>query len=100
MSKDEKPLQRIFDRFNPLVREGWTVDRIVDSVNGTTFFFGDGTSVYSKKSEFTVDRTAPAVCASTRIGYLSQWAASTSSTATASTCCAFAQPTRAIENPS
>lgn len=100
MSKDEKLLQHIFDLFNPLVREGWTVDRIVDSVNRTTFFFGNGTSVYLKKSEFTVDRPAPPVCASTRIGSLSQWAASTSSTATASTCCAFAQPTRAIKNPS
>lgn len=26
MSKDEKLLQHIFDLFNPLVREGWTVD--------------------------------------------------------------------------
>jgi hypothetical protein len=63
MSKDEKLLQHIFDLFNPLVREGWTVDRIVDSVNRTTFFFGNGTSVYLKKSEFTVDRPAPPVCA-------------------------------------
>lgn len=63
MSKDEKLLQHIFDLFNPLVREGWTVDRIVDSVNRTTFFFGNGTSVYLKKSEFIVDRPAPPVCA-------------------------------------
>lgn len=63
MSKDEKLLQHIFDLFNPLVREGWTVDCIVDSVNRTTFFFGNGTSVYLKKSEFTVDRPAPGVCA-------------------------------------
>lgn len=63
MSKDEKLLQHIFDLFNPLVREGWTVDCIVDSVNRTTFFFGNGTSVYLKKSEFTVDRPAPVVCA-------------------------------------
>lgn len=96
MSKDEKLLQHVFD---PLVREGWTVDRIVDSVIRTTFFFGNGTSVYLKKSEFTVD-CPPPVCASTRIGSLSRWAASTSTTATASTCCAFAQPTRAIKNPS
>ena len=58
MSKDEKPLQHIFDLFDPLVREGWTVDRIVDSVIRTTFFFGNGTSVYLKKSEFTVDYPA------------------------------------------
>lgn len=63
MSKDEKLLQYIFDLLNPLVREGWTVDCIVDSVNRTTFFFGNGTSVYLKKSEFTVDRPAPVVCA-------------------------------------
>lgn len=63
MSKDEKLLQHIFDLFNPLVREGWTVDCIVDSVTRTTFFFGNGTSVYLKKSEFTVDRPAPTVCA-------------------------------------
>lgn len=63
MSKDEKLLQHIFDLFNPLVREGWTVDCIVDSVSRTTFFFGNGTSVYLKKSEFTVDRPAPVVCA-------------------------------------
>lgn len=63
MSKDEKLLQHIFDLFNPLVREGRTVDCIVDSVDRTTFFFGNGTSVYLKKSEFTVDRQAPVVCA-------------------------------------
>ena len=63
MSKDEKLLQHIFDLFKPLVREGWTVDRIVDSANRTTFFFGNGTSVYLKKSEFTVDRPAPAALA-------------------------------------
>lgn len=63
MSKDEKLLQHIFDLFNPLVREGWTVDSIVDSVSRTTFFFGNGTSLYLKKSEFTVDRPAPTVCA-------------------------------------
>lgn len=56
MSKDEKLLQHIFDLFNPLVREGLTANRIVDSANRTTFFFGNGTSVYLKKSEFTVDR--------------------------------------------
>lgn len=63
MSKDEKLLQHIFDLFNPLVREEWTVDCIVDSVNRTTLFFGNGTSVCLKKSEFTVDHPAPDVCA-------------------------------------
>lgn len=61
MSKDEKLLQHIFDLFDPLVREGWTVDRIVDAANRTTFFFDNGASVYLKKSEFTVDRPAPTV---------------------------------------
>lgn len=61
MSKDEKLLQHIFDLFDPFVREGWTVDRIVDTANRTTFFFGNGASVYLKKSEFTVDRPAPPV---------------------------------------
>lgn len=63
MSKDEKLLQRIFDIFDPFVREGWTVDRIVDAANRTTFFFGNGASVYLKKSEFTVARPAPTVLA-------------------------------------
>lgn len=63
MSKDEKLLQHIFDLFNPLVRDEWTVDRIVDAASRTTFFFDNGTSVYLKKPEFTVDRPAPAVCA-------------------------------------
>ena len=63
MSKDEKLLQHVFDLFDPLVREGWTVDRIDNAVDRTTFFFGNGTSVYLKKSEFTIDRPAPAVCA-------------------------------------
>ena len=61
MSKDEKLLQHIFDLFDPLVREGWTVDRIVDAANRTTFFFDNGASVYLKKSEFTVDLPAPPV---------------------------------------
>lgn len=61
MSKDEKLLQHIFDLFDPLVRDGWTVDRIVDAANRTTFFFDNGASVYLKKSEFTVDRPAPTV---------------------------------------
>lgn len=63
MSKDEKLLQRVFDLFDPFVREGWTVDHIVDSANRTTFFFDNGASVYLKKSEFTVDRPAPTVLA-------------------------------------
>ena len=61
MSKDEKLFQHVFDLFDPLVREGWTVDRIVDSANRTTFFFDNGASVYLKKSEFTVARPAPTV---------------------------------------
>lgn len=61
MSKDEKLLKHIFDLFDPLVREGWTVDRIVDAANRTTFFFGNGASVYLKKSEFTVAHPAPTV---------------------------------------
>lgn len=61
MSKDEKLLQHISDLFDPLVREGWTVDRIVDAANRTTFFFDNGASVYLKKSEFTVDHPAPTV---------------------------------------
>lgn len=61
MSKDEKLLQHIFDLFNPLVQEGWTVNRIVDAANRTTFFFDNGASVYLKKSEFTVARPAPTV---------------------------------------
>lgn len=63
MSKDEKLLQRIFDLFDPFVREGWIVDRIVDAANRTTFFFDNGASVYLKKSEFTVARPAPTVLA-------------------------------------
>lgn len=54
VSKDEKLLQHVFDLFDPLVRGEWTVDRIVDAANRTTFFFGNGASVYLKKSEFTV----------------------------------------------
>jgi hypothetical protein len=61
MSKDEKLLQHVFDLFHPLVRDGWTVDRIVDAANRTTFFFVNGASVYLKKSEFTVDHPAPTV---------------------------------------
>lgn len=61
MSKDEKLLQHVFDLFNPLVREGWTVNRIVDVANRTTFFFDNGASVYLKRSEFTVTRPAPTV---------------------------------------
>lgn len=56
MSKDEKLLQRVFRLFEPLVREEWTVNRIVDAVNRTTFFFSNGASVYLKRSEFTVGR--------------------------------------------
>lgn len=63
MSKDEKLLQHVFRLFDPLVREGRTVDRIVDAVDRTTFFFGNGASVYLKKSEFTVARPAPTVLA-------------------------------------
>ena len=61
MSKDEKLLQHVFRLFDPLVREGWTVDRIVDAADRTTFFFVNGTSVYLKRSEFTVARPAPTV---------------------------------------
>lgn len=61
MSRDEKLLQHIFDLFDPFVREGWTVDRIVDAANRTTFFFDNGASVYLKKSEFTVAHPAPTV---------------------------------------
>lgn len=61
MSKDEKLLQHAFRLFDPFVREGWTVDRIVDAANRTTFFFVNGASVYVKRSEFTVDFPAPAV---------------------------------------
>lgn len=61
MSRDEKLLQHVFDLFDPLVREEWTVDRIVDAANRTTFFFGNGASVYLKKSEFTVASPEPAV---------------------------------------
>lgn len=61
MSKDEKLLQHVFRLFDPLVREGWTVDRIVDADNRMTFFFVNGASVYLKKSEFTVDLPAPTV---------------------------------------
>lgn len=56
MSRDEKSLQHVFRLFEPLVREEWTVDRIVDAANRTTFFFTNGASVYLKKSEFAVDR--------------------------------------------
>lgn len=61
MSKDEKLLQHVFRLFDPLVREEWTVNRIVDEANRTTFFFANGTSVYLKRSEFTVARPAPTV---------------------------------------
>lgn len=61
MSKDEKLLQHVFDLFDPLVRDEWTVDRIVDAANRTTFFFVNGASVYLNKSEFTVDHPAPTV---------------------------------------
>lgn len=61
MSKDEKLLQHVFRLFDPLVRDEWTVDRIVDAANRTTFFFVNGASVYLKRSEFTVDRPAPTV---------------------------------------
>ena len=43
------------------MRDEWTVDRIVDTANRTTFFFVNGASVYLKKSEFTVDHPAPTV---------------------------------------
>lgn len=61
MSEDEKLMQRAFDLFDPLVRHEWTVDRIVDAADRTTFFFTNGASVYLKKSEFAVDRPARAV---------------------------------------
>lgn len=63
MSKDEKLLQHLFRLFDPLVRDGWTVDRIVDAANRTTFFFVNGASVYLKRSEFTVARPAPTLLA-------------------------------------
>ena len=59
MSKDEKLFQHVFGLFDPLVRDEWTVDRIVDAANRTTFFFDNGASVYLKKSEFTVDCPSP-----------------------------------------
>lgn len=61
MSKDEKLLQHVFRLFDPLVRDEWTIDRIVDADNRTTFFFVNGASVYLKKSEFTVDCPPPTV---------------------------------------
>lgn len=63
MSKDDKLLQHVFDLFDPLVREGWTINRIVDAADRTTFFFDNGASVYLKRSEFTVARPAPTVLA-------------------------------------
>lgn len=63
MSKDEKLLQHVFRLFDPLVRDEWTVDRIVDADNRTTFFFVNGASVYLKRSEFTVARPAPTMLA-------------------------------------
>lgn len=61
MTEDEKLLQHVFRLFDPLVRDEWTVDRIVDAANRTTFFFVNGASVYLKKSEFTVARPASTV---------------------------------------
>ena len=61
MSKDEKLLQHVFRLFDPLVRDEWTVDRVVDAVDRTTFFFVNDASVYLKKSEFTVVHPAPTV---------------------------------------
>lgn len=61
MSKDEKLLHHVFRLFDPLVRDEWTVNRVVDAANRTTFFFDNGASVYLKKSEFIVDRPAPTV---------------------------------------
>ena len=64
MSEDGKLLQHIFDLFNPLVRDGWTVDRIVDSVNRTTFFFGNGASrvrIDANRVPFTVGCQKPVV---------------------------------------
>lgn len=61
MSKDEKLLQHVFDLFDPLVREEWTVHCINSRADRTTFFFDNGASVYLKKSEFTVDLPAPTV---------------------------------------
>lgn len=63
VSRDEKLLQRVFDLFDPLVREERTFDRIVDAADRTTFFFDNGASVYLKKSEFTVACPAPTVLA-------------------------------------
>lgn len=37
MSKDEKLLQHAFRLFDPLVRDEWTVDRIVDVNHGDGF---------------------------------------------------------------
>lgn len=61
MSKDEKLLQHVFRLFDPLVRDEWTVGRIIDVDNRTTFFFVNGASVYLKKSDFTVDCPPPTV---------------------------------------
>lgn len=57
MSKDEKLLQHVFDLFDPLVRAEWTVDRIVDTANRTTFFFVNGASrvrIDANRIPFTV----------------------------------------------
>lgn len=57
MGKDEKLLQHVFRLFDPLVRDEWTVNRIDDAANRTTFFFVNGASrvrIDANRIPFTV----------------------------------------------
>lgn len=62
MSADEKLMQRAFELFDPLVREGCGLHTMNYKDNRTTLFFDNGVSVYLKRSEYFVSDYNPSCC--------------------------------------
>ena len=59
---DGKLIQRAFDLFDPLVREGRALRTVNDTADRTTLFFDNGVSAYLKRSEYFVSGYKPRVC--------------------------------------
>ena len=67
---DEELMQRAFDLLDPLVRLGWTVDKVVGVFYAAGVFFDNGAAVAFEKSEYRIvghrEERLPATLASMR----------------------------------
>lgn len=70
MATDAELMQQAFDLLDPLVRLGWTVDKVVSVFDAAGVFFDNGAAVALDKSEYHIagycEERAPATLASMR----------------------------------